>query len=366
MAIPFLDLGELHRPLRAEIAAAIERVMDTSSFVLGQDVGAFEREFADWIGVEHAVAVNSGTSALHLALLANNIGPGDEVVTVSMTFVATVAAIVYTGATPVFVDVDPVAWTMDPLAIESAITERTKAIVPVHLHGRVADMSAIQTIAARHHLAVIEDAAQAHGVALQGMSVGGFGAAAAFSFYPGKNLGAMGDGGAVTTRDADVADRVRLLRDWGARQKYHHEVHAYNMRLDSIQAAILRVKLPHLRAWTAQRRELALAYDRLLGAAGIRRAQIPDDPNEHVFHVYSVHLDDRDVVLDRLKKSGIGTGIHYPIPVHLLTPYERYGGGAGSLPVTEDLAKSFLSLPMCPTLGADDAEQVVSVLLESL
>ena len=356
-SVPFLDLQALHAPLRPEIDAAIGRVLDSGTFVLGPEVEAVEREFADWCGGGEVIAVNSGTSALQLALLANGIGPGDEVITVSMTFVATVASIVYCGATPILVDVDPHTWTMDPDACEAAITPRTKAIMPVHLHGQMADMEALQRVAERYGLVLIEDAAQAHGSSRGNYRAGLVGSAAGFSFYPGKNLGAIGEAGAVLTRDPDLAQRVRLLRDWGAREKYVHEIHAFNFRMDAIQGAILRVKLRHLSGWTARRQEVAQRYASAFAGLDL---QTPNAPvgSSHVFHVYSLAGVGQQSLRQKLHLAGISTGIHYPIPVHKLPAYAHLGAASASLPVTEHLAATFVSLPMSPTLSDEDADCV--------
>ena len=358
MAVPFLDLQTQHAAIRGEVDEAVARVLDSGTFILGPEVEAFEREFAEWCGGGEAIAVNSGTSALHLALLAAGVGPGDEVITVSMTFVATVASIVYTGATPVMVDVDAKTWTMDPAACEAAITPRTKAILPVHLHGQMADMEALEEVARRHGLVLLEDAAQAHGASRSGIRAGLGGVASGFSFYPGKNLGAMGEGGAVLTRDPKIADRVRLLRDWGAREKYIHEEHAFNFRMDAIQGAILRVKLRHLTEWTTARRAAADGYLSGLADTDVGLPTIAPD-SEHAFHVFAVLSDDRDQLRARLTDVGIGTGVHYPIPVHRLPAYVHFHREDAELPITDRLAKGFLSLPMSPTLTSAQVDEVV-------
>jgi dTDP-4-amino-4,6-dideoxygalactose transaminase len=294
-------------------------------------------------------------------LLAAGIGPGDEVITVSMTFVATTAAILYSGAKPVFVDVDPVTWTMDPGLIEAAITSRTKAILPVHLHGLMADMDSIMSIARRYGLVVIEDAAQAHGAEYRGRRAGSIGDLGCFSFYPGKNLGAFGEGGAVVTDRPEFARRVSLLRDWGQEAKYDHVVAGYNYRMDEIQSAILNVKLDYIEGWTEARRSLAERYNELLSELPSARPRPPLD-SRHVYHVYSVRLPRRDEALTLLRDAGIGAGIHYPIPVHLQKAYAEVGYQAGDLPVTEMLANDFLSLPIYPELLPDQATAVISAL----
>ncbi len=365
MGVPFLDLRGQHQEIREELDAAIAGVLDSGQYVLGPAVADFEAAFASYCDAGHAVAVNSGTSALHLALLAADVGPGDEVITVSMTFVATVAAIVYTGATPVMVDVDPDTWTMDPAQIEAAITPRTKAIMPVHLHGLMADMSAINEIASARGLTVIEDAAQAHGAERDGNRAGSAGALAGFSFYPGKNLGALGEGGAVVTNDADLADRVRILRDWGASRKYHHDVLGFNYRMDGIQGAVLGVKLRHLEQWTEARRAVAAVYEAALAPTGIVRPAEPDG-DRHVYHVYAIRSDDRKASQAALDAAGIGHGIHYPVPVHLQPAFKTHGRGLGSLPVSEALADEFVSLPMFPAMDSSMVDSAVRTISNSL
>lgn len=357
MGVPFLDLSSQHEEIREEIDAAIANVLDSGQFVLGPAVDDFETEFAKYCDTDHAVAVNSGTSALHLALLAADIGPGDEVITVSMTFVATVAAIVYTGAIPVMIDVDRDTWTMDPTQIEAAITPRTKAIMPVHLHGLMADMEAINEIASAHGLVVIEDAAQAHGAERSGWRAGSMGTIAGFSFYPGKNLGALGEGGAVVTNDAELANRVRVLRDWGSSRKYHHDLLGFNYRMDGIQGAVLGVKLRHLDRWTEGRRCAAALYEEFMAPLGIAR---PVEPSvaRHVYHVYAVRSSDRVAIQAALDEVGIGHGIHYPVPVHLQPAFEEYGCGRDTLPVAEALADEFVSLPMFPLMDMQMVEMV--------
>jgi dTDP-4-amino-4,6-dideoxygalactose transaminase len=358
VVVPFLDLQAQHQQIKKEIDVAVSKVMDRAQFILGPDVAAFEERFADYCNVEHCVALNTGTSALHLALLATGVGAGDEVITVSMTFVATTAAILYCGAKPVFVDVDPHTWTMDPRLIEAAITPRTKAIMPVHLHGLTADMDPILEIARRHKLVVIEDAAQSHGAEYKGRRAGSMSYIACFSFYPGKNLGAYGEGGAAVTDNPEFARQMRLLRDWGQESKYNHVVAGYNYRMDGIQGAILNVKMNYIEAWTEGRRAVATLYDRLL--AGNRWSKpAPPDHCRHVYHVYAVQVQDRDKVQKALQGAGIATGIHYPVPVHLQKAYANLGSSAGDLPVTEALAKRFLSLPIYPELRPEQVAEVV-------
>jgi dTDP-4-amino-4,6-dideoxygalactose transaminase len=362
MTVKFLDLGTQYQSIKQDIDAAVLDVLASTKYVLGPEVEAFERAFADAHGVAEAVAVNSGTSALHLALLAAGVGAGDEVITVSMTFTATAAAISYVGATPVFVDVDPVSFTMDATKIEEKITSRTRAIMPVHLYGQAADMDAIKAIADRHGLKVIEDAAQAHLAEYQGRRVGGLGDVSGFSFYPGKNLGAYGEGGLVATNDSAMAQKMRLLRDWGQQKKYHHEMLAYNYRMDGIQGAILRVKLGHLEAWTEKRRSLASLYQSRLGDAGVRVAsELPG--RRHVYHIFSIFHPRRDELQAYLQSQDIQTGLHYPVPVHLQSAYAHLGHGQGAFPVTERLASEQLSLPMYPELPVEDVERTCSAIL---
>jgi dTDP-4-amino-4,6-dideoxygalactose transaminase len=359
--VPFLDLPRQYASIKGEIDKAIGRVLESGNFVLGREVDVFEQQFAEYCGVEHAVAVNSGTSALHLALLAADIGPGDEVITTPMTFVATTAAILYAGATPVFVDIDQQTGNIDAARIDAAITPRTKAVLPVHLHGLMADMDRIERIAAEHGLIVIEDAAQAHGAECRGRRAGSIGRLGCFSFYPGKNLGAYGEGGAVVTDDAELATTMRRLRDWGQSAKHHHVLKGYNYRLDTLQAAILGVKLGHLEAWTEARRSRAACYDALLAESGMR---IParDPSYRHVYHVYAVQLAGRDAARRRLDQAGIATGMHYPVPVHLQPAYQDLGYRAGAFPVAERFAAETLSLPIYPELTEEQIERVVGLL----
>jgi dTDP-4-amino-4,6-dideoxygalactose transaminase len=361
--IPFLDLKAQYREIKPEIDAAVVRAIGSAHFVLGPEVAAFEERFASYCNVKHCVAVNSGTSALHLALLAAGIGPGDEVITVSMTFVATAAAILYSGARPVFVDVDPVTWTMNPSLIETAITPRTKAILPVHLHGLMADMDAIMEIARRRGLVVIEDAAQAHGAEYKGRRAGSIGDLGCFSFYPGKNLGACGEGGAVVSNHSEFAQRISLLRDWGQESKFNHVVQGYNYRMDGIQGAVLNVKMNYIEVWTEARRSIASYYDHLLEKHRCKRPA-PPPHSRHVYHVYAVGLAQRDGAQKVLETAGIGTGIHYPVPVHRQKAYTSLGYGEGDFPITELLANQFLSVPIYAELRPEQVSKVVMKLEE--
>jgi dTDP-4-amino-4,6-dideoxygalactose transaminase len=354
--IPFVDLGAQHRAIRSELDQAVARVLDRTQFVLGAEVEAFEAEFAAYCGVDHGVGLNSGTSALHLALRAAGVGPGDEVITVSYSFVATVAAILQAGATPILVEIDPATKLIDPAAVERAISRRTKAVIPVHLYGHCADMDAIMAIARRRNITVVEDAAQAHGALLGGRRAGSLGHIACFSFYPTKNLGACGEAGAVVTGDAALAAEVRILRDQGQRRKYDHVRVGYNERLDAIQAAILRVKLRRLDEWNAARRVLAAEYRSALEGAVDLVAETPG--RTPVYHLFTIFTPRRDALRRHLEAAGIGTGIHYPVPVHLQEGYAHLGYGQGALPITEAACRDTLSLPLYPELSRDDVRTV--------
>ena len=355
--IPFVDLKAQYASIKEEVNAAIQGVLDSCQFTLGSEVAAFEQEFAAYCGAAHGVGVNTGTSALHLALLAAGIGRGDEVITIPFTFVATVSAIDYTGATPVFVDIDPRSFTMDAGAIEAAITDKTKAILPVHLYGQPADMDPILEIARRHGLIVIEDAAQAHGAEYKGRRAGSMGDMGCFSFYPGKNLGACGEGGMVVTDNAEYARTIRMLRDWGAEKKYHHVLKGYNFRLEGMQGAVLRVKLRHLEAWTEARRAAAARYDLLLQGSGVPTPQAMAYAR-HVYHIYAIRTCHRQAWQDALQAQGIQTGIHYPTPVHLLPAFADLGYHAGQFPHAERAANEVLSLPMFAELTEAQGEEV--------
>ena len=357
--IPMVDLQAQYRSIRSEIDAAVLQVLGSGRFVLGPEVEAFEREFADYCGAQNAVAVNSGTSALHLALLAAGVGRGDEVITVPFTFVATVSAIVYTGATPVFVDVDPEYLTMDPARLEAAITPRTKAIVPVHLYGQPADMDPIVAIARRHGLVVVEDAAQSHGADYHRRRCGTLGDIAAFSFYPGKNLGAYGEGGAIVTGNPAYLRTMRALRDWGGEQKYEHRLKGFNYRMDAVQGAILRVKLRYLEDWTEARRSRAALYDRLLEGSEVIRPRVRPGVR-HVYHLYTVRTPARAAMIEMLTARDISHGIHYPTPVHLQPAHADLGYAAGSFPHAERAAAEVLSLPMFPELTDEQIGEIAA------
>jgi dTDP-4-amino-4,6-dideoxygalactose transaminase len=359
--IPFVDLKSQYASVKDEVDAAIGAVLESCEFTLGSEVAAFEREFARYCQAQHGVGVNTGSSALHLALLAAGVGPGDEVITVPFTFVATVAAICYTGATPVFADIDPDSYTIDTRRIEDAITERTKAILPVHLYGQPADMDPIMDIARRRGLVVIEDAAQAHGAEYKGRRAGSIGDMGCFSFYPGKNLGAYGEGGMVTTDDAGYARKIRMLRDWGAERKYEHVLKGYNFRLEGIQGAVLRVKLRRLEAWTRARRAAADRYEEMLVRAGIPTPRARPEVR-HVWHIYAIRTPRRAQWQRALHEQGIQTGIHYPTPVHLLPAYEDLGYRKGQFPRSEQAASEVLSLPMFAEMSPAQSEQVCAAL----
>lgn len=363
MSVPFVDLKAQYAAINTEINQALAQVLQRTDFILGRDVEQFEEEFAAYCQVNHAVSVDSGTSALELALRACGIGPGDEVITVANTFIATTLAISYVGATPVLVDVEPTTYMMDPARMEEAITPRTKAIMPVHLFGHPVDMDRILEIARRHSLLVIEDACQAHGARYKGRRVGSMGQAAAFSFYPGKNLGAYGDGGMVVTNDAKIADSLQLLRNYGQREKYNHKLRGFNRRLDTMQAAVLRVKLKYLDAWNEARRQHAHLYNELLSGSQVvtpRQAAFA----EPVWHLYMLRTAQRAALKEYLAQRGISTGIHYPIPIHLQPAYRDLGYRAGQFPVTERDAEEILSLPMYAELTPEQIQYVAGAICE--
>lgn len=360
MQVKFLDLLDAHSQMKTELIDSISKVIDSSEFILGATVEEFEKSFAAYCGTRFAIGVNSGTSALHLALLACGVGPGDEVITTPSTFVATVSAIVYTGATPVFVDTNPDTWTIDETKVERAISKKTKAILPVHLHGRIANMEMLISIAEAYDLKVVEDSCQAHGAERGGLRSGQFGDMAAFSFYPGKNLGALGEAGAVVTANEDLASRVRHLRNWGSPVRYVHDEHAFNFRMDGIQGAVLSKKLQRLDAWNLRRSEVAKEYDSGLDLLGVTRPV--NDAGTHAYHIYGVLLKNRDLVMDSLTQYGVQTAIHYPIPVHLQKAYHYLGYRSGDFPEAERLAREWLSLPMGPHLTSAHTTYVLSMM----
>jgi dTDP-4-amino-4,6-dideoxygalactose transaminase len=359
--IPIVDLKAQYQSIKKEIGEAINTALESAQFVLGSEVAAFEEEFAAYSSGAYAIALNSGTSALHLALLAAGVGPGDEVITVPFTFVATVATIEYTGAQARFVDIDPHSFTMDPSLIEPAITERTKAIVPVHLFGQPADMDPILAMARCHGLTVIEDAAQAHGSEYKKRRVGSLGDLACFSFYPTKNLGAYGEGGMVVTSNPEYARTIRLLRNWGEDGKYRHMLKGYNYRMEGLQGAILRVKLRHLEAWTQARRRHAAIYDKLLADSAVQTPQAMDYAR-HVYHVYAIRSRQRDALRQQLSEAGVQTTINYPIPLHLQPAYSDLGYKVGDFPHSEKLAAEQISLPVYAELTLPQIEQVCAVM----
>ena len=359
--IPFVDLAAQYTILADEINAAMANVLRSTSFILGQDVDLFEQEFAAFCEAEYAIGVDSGTSALELLLRAYDIGAGDEVITVANTFIATTLAISYTGAIPVLVDIDPKTYNIDVSQIEDTITPRTKAIMPVHLYGQPADMDSILAIARRHDLLVIEDACQAHGARYRDRRAGSLGHAAAFSFYPGKNLGAYGDGGIVVTNDEHVADTVRMLRNYGQREKYHHLIRGFNRRLDTLQAAILRVKLRYLEEANAARRQHAKLYSELLADLPVA-IPVEADFAESVYHLYVIRTENRADLASHLRDKGIASGTHYPVPIHLHPAYQDLGYGEGDIPISECYAEQMLSLPMYPELTEDMIEYTVDAI----
>jgi dTDP-4-amino-4,6-dideoxygalactose transaminase len=360
VSVPFLDLRRVHDELGAAVLDAVQRVFASSRYVLGPEVEAFEHEFAAFCGTRHCVGVGNGMQAIELALRALGVGPGDEVLTVSHTAFPTAAAVTATGATPVFVDVDPDTACMSAAALADGFTDRTRAVLPVHLYGRCAEMAPIHELATQAGVPVVEDAAQAHGASHRGRRAGTMGVAGAFSFYPTKNLGALGDGGAVVTDDDDLAQLVRRLRNYGEESKYVNAIPGLNSRLDELQAAILRVKLPYVERWNAERRAIAARYDSLLGESGVA-TPAPDDG--HVYHLYVIRTRSRDALRDHLRNAGIDSQVHYPTPVHRQDAYREGARASGSLAATEVLAGEVLSLPAFPGLRADEVRAVADAVL---
>src|SRR6059058_701981 len=362
--VPYLDLVAQYQALHSEVLTALEKICASSRFAQGPATSDFESQFGSYCGVDHCVSVNSGTSALHLALRCLNVGPGDEVVTVAMTFIATVWAISYVGAKPVFVDIHPVRRTMDPDQLEAAITPHTKAIIPVHLYGMPAEMDGINAIAERHGLPVIEDAAQAHGATYRGKRAGQFGQIACFSFYPSKNLGAYGEGGALITNDVSIAQGARSLRDHAQSERYFHDEIGYNYRMDSFQAAVLAIKLKQLDSWNAIRAGRAACYAKLLKDSSYKLpTHFPDC--DCIWHCYVIECQDRDSIRHALQEAGIETGLHYPLPIHLQKAYAFLGYRRGDLPVTEAFCNRCLSLPMSAELTNEQISAIVSALREA-
>jgi len=361
--VKFVDLSAQHKTLETEIKEVFDRVLTNCSFVLGPEVEKFEKAFALYCQAAHCIAVSNGTAALQLVLQGLGIGSGDEVITVAHTFIATAEGITATGARPVFIDIDPVSYTMDPTKLEAAITPRTRAIIPVHLYGQPADMDSINAIAARHHIPVVEDACQAHGAKYKGRRAGSLGRAACFSFYPSKNLGACGEGGAITTDDAELARKVRMLRDHGSVKKYEHDFPAYNLRLEGLQGGVLAVKLPHLDGWNENRRGLAKRYNELFaGSKVVAPKQMPYA--EHVYHLYVVVVEDREALRKALSEQGVENGLHYPIPLHMQKAYTDLGYKRGDFPVSEHVAANHVSLPMYAELPVEHVEHVAKVVRE--
>jgi dTDP-4-amino-4,6-dideoxygalactose transaminase len=357
--IPFLDLHFTYREIKNELDAAYSRVMESGWYILGAEVEAFEQEFASYVGAKHCIGIGNGLEALQLILLAYGIGAGDEIIVPANTYIASWLAVSYTGATPVPVEPDPTTYNIDPDRIEDAVSTRTKAIMPVHLYGQSVEMEKIWNIAEKHGLKIIEDAAQAHGGYYKDRKAGDLGDGAAFSFYPSKNLGAFGDAGAVVTNDDDLADKVRVLRNYGSRKKYYNEAKGHNSRIDPLQAAFLRVKLKHLDEWNQRRNRIVVHYlEHLRNLPDLGLPQVPPDVTP-VWHVFIVTHPERDRLQEYLKEHGVGTLIHYPVPPHLSEAYQDLGYQAGEFPITEKLADTVLSIPMGPHLSEDDAEYVV-------
>ena len=357
MNVPFVDLKVQYKSIAEEVNPAITKIMENADFILGRDVELFEEEFANYCEAKYAVGVDSGISALELTLRAYGIGNGDEVITAPNSFIATASCISFTGATPVFVDIDPITYNIDTNRIETAVTDKTKAIMPVHLYGQPADMDTIMTIAKKHNLLVIEDACQAHGARYKGRRVGAIGDAGCFSFYPAKNLGAYGDGGMLVTNDGHVAEKIKMLRNYGQKEKYNHIFLAYNRRLDTIQAAILRIKLRRLDKGNEKRRENAKIYNSLLRNSNVITPAVADYA-KHVYHLYVIRTKRRNELGKLLNKKEISTGLHYPIPIHLQPAYSYLGYKKGDFPITEEVAEEILSLPMYPELAKNQIQYI--------
>ena len=358
MNVPFADFSEQYHTIKDEILPGLTQVFEKGNFILGQPEKDFESEFAKYCDVQYGVGVNSGTDALYLALAAFDVGPGDEVILPTFTFIATALCVSYTGATPVFVDIEEETYNIDPAALEAAVTKKTKVIIPVHIYGQPANMDEINAIARKHNLKVMEDAAQAHGSTYKGKKVGSLADVACFSFYPTKSLGAFGDGGIIVTNDKAINDAALMLRDYGRQGRYEHKIKGYNSRLDTVQAVILAAKLKNLDAWNRMRNDLAAHYAQLLsGVEGVQTPKIKGD-RTHVFQTYAVRVKGRDQVLEQMQKNGIGVLIHYPIPLHLQEAYKELGHKKGDFPVAERLCAEILSLPMFPHMSK---EQVAAV-----
>jgi dTDP-4-amino-4,6-dideoxygalactose transaminase len=361
--IPMVDLKGQYKTLQKEIEAGFQQTMENTSFILGPNVHEFEKEAANYLGVKHALTCASGTDALHLGLIAAGIKEGDEVITTSFTFIATAEAICYVGATPVFVDVNPRTFNIDVEQIEKAITPKTKAILPVHLFGQPADMNAIQALADKHNLVIVEDCAQSFGADINGVMTGGIGAVGCHSFFPSKNLGCYGDGGMVTTNDDDIAEQVKILRNHGSNVRYHHDVIGYNSRLDELQAVVLRAKIKHIAEYNIQRRRVAHKYSELL--AEVVTPPHEDNIGTHVYHQYTVLTDKRDAIMQKLSDENIGCAIYYPIPLHQQKAFADSCQDV-SLPVTEDIIRHCMSLPVYPELENDTIEHIVDVIKSAI
>lgn len=358
MKVPFLDLKAHHDPIKDEVMKVIGEVVDKNAFAGGPYVESFEKAFAEYCQVDHAIGLGSGTESLWFALLAQGVGPGDEVITVPCTFIATAEAISYTGATPVFVDVIEESYNMDPSKLEAAITPKTKAIIPVHLFGQMADMDPLMEIAERHGLFVMEDSAQAVSAEYKGRRAGSVGHCASFSFYPGKNLGAFGEAGAITTNDPELADKIRVLRDHGQSKKYFHSKIGWNGRMDGIQGAVLEIKLRYIDKATEGRRTNAARYQKLLGEVEGIVLPVEGNTYKHVYHIFPIRVSNRDTLLQRMGDEGVGCAIHYPVPLHLQEAYAHLDQGEGSFPIAERCSSEFLSLPMYPELSKEQIESV--------
>jgi dTDP-4-amino-4,6-dideoxygalactose transaminase len=360
MKVPFLDLKAQYRSIKDEIAVAMQRVLENTAFAGGPFVQQFEKEFAEFCHCQYGIGVGSGTEAIWAAIMGLDVGPGDEVITVSNTFIATVEAISFCGAKPVLVDINEQTYTLNPESIEQAISPRTKAVIPVHLYGQMADMDPIMEIARQHNIVVIEDACQAHGAEYKGKRAGSIGDAGCFSFYPGKNLGAFGEAGAIVTNNSDLDKKIRMFRDHGQQKKYHHTIIGWNARMDGLQAAILTVKLKHLPDWTEARRKNARTYNEFLSELDSIIIPKEMDYAKHVYHIYPIRIKNRNALIDYLTEKEVFTGIHYPVPIHLTKAYQSLEYTRGSLPVTEACADQLVSLPMFPELTHQQIEQVVS------
>ncbi len=364
MKVPMLDLTEQYQTLKGEIGVALEEVMSSARFILGDNVKKLENDVAEFSHAAHSVGVANGSDALHISLLGCGVGEGDEVICPAFTFFATAGAIARAGATPVFVDIDAKTFNIDPAKVEEAVTNKTKAIIPVHLYGQMADMDALKAIADKHSLAIIEDAAQSIGSEYKGKKVGELGTTATYSFFPTKNLGAYGDAGMIITNNDEVAEKMRVIRVHGSKPKYHHHILGYNSRLDELQAAILNVKFPHLTDWNKQRIEKAELYTKLLNEQLVESVTPPyvEEHNYHIFHQYTIRVPRRDELQDYLKEQGVATMIYYPKPLHLQPVFSELGYKEGDLPVTEKACKEAISLPMFPELKSEQQEYVIKMI----